>query len=221
MSKRQRKSKFVKMPTSNGKNSTPNSEDLKDTLKSIDQIRGNKKNFPQPSSPSPFNYKLVGFALIAFIGFAIIITFVPPSGVGDNLKGKSISEDLNFSMELLDGSVVSLNDYAGSKIILDLFATWCGPCKIQLEHLKVIKNYYPNVVILSVSVDLKDTKEDLISYKSDHGISWTVGRDITNQASQKYEASSIPTIAYIDQSGILKNYVQGVVTNTTLIKWIT
>ena len=221
MSKRNRNSKFTKLPTSNADEISPNSEHLKDTLKSIDQIRDNKKNFPQTSSTGSFDIKLVGFALIAFIGFAMIITFLPQGGVGDNLAGKSISDDLNFSIELLDGSVVSLNDYAGSKIILDLFATWCDPCKIQLEHLKIINNNYPNVVILSVSVYLKDTKDDLITYKSDHGISWIVGRDITTQAFQKYSANSIPTIAYIDKSGILKNYVQGVVTNTTLISWIT
>ena len=132
----------------------------------------------------------------------------------------NLSEHLDFRIQLLGGSEVMLSDYIGQPIILDLFATWCQPCLTQIDYLKEVKVQQPNVHILSISVDLSDTSELLSQYKSDHGMDWVVGRDSTRKGSTKFEVTSIPTMAYIDEQGILRHWEQGVTSASTIISWI-
>jgi thiol-disulfide isomerase/thioredoxin len=132
----------------------------------------------------------------------------------------NLSEHLDFRIQLLSGSEVMLSDYIGQPIILDLFATWCQPCLTQINYLKEVQAQKPNVHILSISVDLSDTSELLSQYKSDHGMNWVVGRDITRKGTTKFEVTSIPTMAYINEQGIVRHWEQGVTSASTIISWI-
>jgi thiol-disulfide isomerase/thioredoxin len=113
-----------------------------------------------------------------------------------------------------------LSNYIGEPIILDLMATWCVPCKTQIEHLQVIKDAYPNVHIISVSVDLGDTIPVLSAYKADNNMDWVVGRDISTKGASNFQATAIPTMAFFSSEGIWKHWEQGVTTSDKLSSWI-
>ena len=92
--------------------------------------------------------------------------------------------------------------------------------EIQIEHLKEVKAQKPEAHILSISVDLADTQELLSQYKSDHGMDWVVGRDTTRKGSEKFQVVSIPTMAYIDELGIVRHWEVGETPASTIIGWI-
>ena len=139
---------------------------------------------------------------------------------GSNLENSNLTE-LDFKIQLLDESEVWLSDYEGAPIILDLFATWCGPCKTQIVELQSIKTAFPSVKIISVTVDLNDDIPSLITYKDDNNMNWIVGRDVSSRGGQLFSATSIPTLAFFNSAGELKQYNQGVVYYDTLVDWIT
>jgi thiol-disulfide isomerase/thioredoxin len=162
---------------------------------------------------------IVGSLAVMLLSFGNLqVNPNPQTGPIDT--GTSLVAGLDFKIQLLDASEVMLSDYTGQPIILDLFATWCPPCKIQNAHLQTIYNQYSNVRIISVSVDLSDTRTMLTSYKADNDINWVVGRDITRQGGSIYQANSIPTIAFFDADAKLQHWQQGVANATTLISWI-
>jgi thiol-disulfide isomerase/thioredoxin len=132
-------------------------------------------------------------------------------------------ETMDFDIELLNSSTVKLSDYKGKPILLDFFATWCGPCKTQITELQKIQAKFPNVHILSISIEPKDTIGVLQIYSSDNSMDWFVGRDHTQRGSSKFYVSQIPTMAFFNSQGIRKyaDHLPGITSEATMTNWIT
>ena len=67
----------------------------------------------------------------------------------------------DFNLPDIDGNIKSLKDYKGKLIYLDIWATWCGPCRIQIPAMKELEKKYGDkgIVFLSVSVDPEKDKD--------------------------------------------------------------
>ncbi len=169
---------------------------------------------------------IMGVVIISVIAIFLLSFGSIPSPIEDgplvaDSKISDGSDGLDFKIQLLDETEVMLSDYLGEPIILDLFATWCNPCITQIAHLKTVQAQYPNVHILSITVDtITDSISKLTSFKQQHGMAWVVGRDIGQKAASIYQANAIPTIAFFDAEGQFKHWHQGVTEATTLISWI-
>jgi thiol-disulfide isomerase/thioredoxin len=217
--------RFSIPPNAEKERSKTQDEKIDEVLSSLDNIQTRKlqNSFDTPKDTSLT--KIIGIsAFILIIAFGIIISLnnapLQQNTNSDNPIEGSISESLDFKIELLDGSKVNLSDYAGSPIILDLFATWCQPCIEQISYFHDVRENFPNVQIISVTIDLNDDIPALTQFKADHNMDWVVGRDITRKGGQIFSANYIPTIAFINSAGTLKHWEQGVTSYNTLKAWI-
>jgi len=133
-------------------------------------------------------------------------------GEGDQLPDGTGTGDPApaFSLTDLDGNAVSLQSLRGKVVVLDLFATWCGPCQSQMAELGEVREHYPTseVVILSIDVDTSETASQAREFKSDYGATWAFAMD-TDGVGERYGASAIPTLAIIDRAGKLAYRDQG------------
>lgn len=132
----------------------------------------------------------------------------------------TITESLDFKIQLIDSSEVMLSAYAGKPIILDFFATWCVPCIVQLDYFRQVRNNFPQVQILSVSADLNEDLTTLTQFKVDNNIDWVVGRDFTQKGAQIFSVNVIPTLAFINSEGAITHWEQGITDYETLAAWI-
>jgi len=124
----------------------------------------------------------------------------------------------NFTLVDINGEQFSLSDHLGKVVLLDFFATWCGPCISEIEHLKSLYNRYsPNqTVILSISVDPNsDTVKILQNFAQQNEMAWTVARDTANVA-DKYGVSAIPHLVIVDAEGYKIHDHVGLTGETTL-----
>ncbi|MFX0171703.1 MAG: TlpA family protein disulfide reductase [Candidatus Hodarchaeota archaeon] len=200
-------------------------EKIDEVLSSLDNIQTKQRQNSFDSPQSTSLTKIIGIStFILIIAFGIIISLnntpIQENTNSDNPVEGSIFESLDFKIELLDGSNVNLSDYAGNPIILDLFATWCQPCIQQISYLHDVRENFPNVKIISVTVDLNDDIHTLTQFKADHNMDWVVGRDITRKGAQIFSVNSIPTIAFISSEGTLKHWENEVTSYSTLKAWI-
>jgi peroxiredoxin len=174
-----------------------------------------------PAPPTSFwaaNQRTV-IGVVFIIVIMIAAAYVVANQSGDDDVPETGNKDAapDFSISSIDGAPVELEAYRGRVVVLDLFATWCGPCRTQMGELNELRAYYPKseVVILSVDVDPKETTQQIRDFRDEFNADWTFSAD-TDGLGQKYDASSIPTMAVIDQDGNLVHRDAGVTTFSQL-----
>ena len=109
----------------------------------------------------------------------------------------------NFKIEALDGSTVSLEQLKGKVVFLNIWATWCGPCREEMPSMETLYDELrPNrdFVMLAVS---QDTKGRLVvaPYVEKNGYHFKVLLDPENQVGEAYDVSGVPETFIIDREG--------------------
>ena len=126
---------------------------------------------------------------------------VPATGdEGEEPVVQNLAPD--FTYPAVNGGTVSLSGLRGKVVILDFMATWCQPCKDQIENLKTIRGEYPGVEIISINVDLQVSNPELLQYRADRSASWDFVTDSDGVSmNPKYSVTSIPTILIVNKEG--------------------
>ena len=109
----------------------------------------------------------------------------------------------NFTFPNEEGKMVSLSEFKGKLLVIDFWASWCGPCRTEISHIKDVYAKYKNkgVNVLSVSIDKKDA--DWKKAIKEEQMPWTqlcapgAGKDIMKE----YQFSGIPYIILLDADG--------------------
>jgi peroxiredoxin len=81
----------------------------------------------------------------------------------------------DFSLEALDGKTVHLSDLRGKAVLLNFWATWCGPCKIEMPWFVELQNQYASQGLQIVGVAMDDaSKEDIAKFTKDMGVNYPI-----------------------------------------------
>lgn len=133
-------------------------------------------------------------------------SFTPPEGV--ELAGPPKPHPLLgkpaplFKLELLEGGEFDLAQHKDKNIvILDFWATWCGPCKKVMPILEEIAKEYKDKGVVVVAVDLREEPEKIRSFLEEQGLHPTVALDKDGKVGSLYEAKSIPQTVIIGTDG--------------------
>jgi thiol-disulfide isomerase/thioredoxin len=149
----------------------------------------------------------------------LILTFAACSESNADAKADSrpqktaVKQDVpkafNFSVTTLEGNNVSLDDYSGKVLILDLWDTWCPPCKAEIPHFIDLYTRYESkgLEILGVAFG-REGEPAVRNFAKDYGVNYA--NALANQELMNGfgPISSIPTTFVIDQNGgIYKKYI--------------
>ncbi len=108
---------------------------------------------------------------------------------------------------LLDGKKVKLSDYKGKVVLLDIWATWCGPCKAMIPHERKLVESMKGKPFELISVSVDNKKETLEKFLEGEKMPWThwwqEGQD--NPVMKKYRVRAFPTLYVIDHAGVIRH----------------
>lgn len=109
----------------------------------------------------------------------------------------------DFSLKNVDGTTFRIGDHLGQRVIvMDFWATWCGPCKKLLKKLQEIKNSRSDVLVVAISVDDATTMAAVNPYIQGKGFDFTVLLDPDSQVVRLFNPESkIPYTVIIDKKG--------------------
>ncbi|MCK5772332.1 MAG: TlpA family protein disulfide reductase [Thermoplasmata archaeon] len=131
-----------------------------------------------------------------------------------------LASHLTARYETLGGAPATLEQQLGKVVLIDMFATWCGPCETQIEELKTVKSYFSgsDVVILSIDTDYSRENAQMVNeFKDKHNADWTFAMS-TAEFNGEFPASAIPTIFILDRDGDVVYDHQGVESGESLIQ---
>ena len=139
--------------------------------------------------------------LITFLIFSIVTAY------GYDTKHNQIAQaDLpsakNFSLESLNGDgKIELEDFRGRPVVVNFWATWCGPCKEEMPLFEKMWNKYKDKDVVFLGVNVMDDKENAAEFIKKMGITYTNLHDPSGGVLSKYGVSGLPATFFIDREG--------------------
>ena len=109
----------------------------------------------------------------------------------------------NFDLKDLDGHVVSLSSLRGKVVFLNIWATWCGPCREEMPSMEMLFNAFKNrkdFVMLAVSQD-RMGRDVVAQYVERNGYHFEILLDPDNQLEEAYGITGVPETFIIDRKG--------------------
>ncbi|MDM5189264.1 redoxin domain-containing protein [Bacillus sp. DX4.1] len=127
--------------------------------------------------------------------------------------GKSAPD---FELSKLDGTKVKLSDLKGKKVILNFWATWCGPCQKEMPDMEAFyKKHKEDVEILAVNYTVSEGasgEEKVKKFTEEKGITFPVLLDKDITVTTTYKVITIPTSYFLDTKGVIQDKFIGPMT---------
>lgn len=126
-------------------------------------------------------------------------------------KVKEKIEAPDFTLKNLEGQEVSLKQLRGKLVLLNFWATWCGPCRIEKPTLEKLYQEFKDkgLVILAVSIDQGDSLQVVRAYYEKYGYSYGALLDSEMEVARLYGVRAIPASYLIDREGYILGIVLG------------
>lgn len=117
----------------------------------------------------------------------------------------------DFRFTLADDSTMHLSDLQGKKVLLNFWATWCGPCKAEMPDMQALQATYPDDLVV-LAVNQQETVEQIVPFAEDLGLTFTLIADEDGTIGDAYAARGLPTTYFINRDGTVHSLHAGLLT---------
>jgi thiol-disulfide isomerase/thioredoxin len=111
-----------------------------------------------------------------------------------------------FELDLLQGGRFKLAEMKDKVVVLDFWATWCGPCRASIPHLQQLQARYPDLRVVGVSTE---EASDIRDFATSAQLTYPVARDSDGSMWRRYLADAIPMLVIIDRAGTVRDIAIG------------
>ncbi|MDA8224104.1 TlpA family protein disulfide reductase [Desulfosporosinus sp.] len=121
----------------------------------------------------------------------------------------------DFELKSIDGKAMKLSSLRGKKVIVNIWATWCPPCRLEMPEMEKFytTNKNEGVEILAVNLTKAEkSRADVPAFKKAYGITFPIVMDENGDVARLYEVSSIPASFFIDTQGVIREKIVGPMT---------
>lgn len=124
----------------------------------------------------------------------------------------------DFVLESLSGNTVHLSELQGHPILLNFWATWCGPCRQEMPLLAKYHQSQPDLVMLAVNAG--EERDQVKAFRDEFGLMFDVLLDPEGRVQSLYDIRGYPTTFFLDERGIVRAVVMGALDETSLPRYL-
>ncbi len=140
--------------------------------------------------------------LVAVALSAIAATSLASSGLVGNKAP-------DFALKSSTGENLRLSEYRGEVVMINFWATWCGPCRQEMPLLDDLYNRYERVGFKLLGVNIDDNSQRAIDMMRELGVNFPVLFDASKDVSKLYEVNAMPVTVILDREGNVRHVHQG------------
>ena len=154
--------------------------------------------------------KYLGRALWA--GVLLLLFLAPFAAAELQEEGTQAPE---FTLNSLDGEPVSLSDFRGKPVVLEFWATWCGPCRRQFPKMTSLHEKYEDQVHF-LMVNTAEDAATVRAFADQVEVPGIILMDPTDKVGERYGTRILPSLFFIDAEGVVKAAVPGALKDVEL-----
>ena len=115
----------------------------------------------------------------------------------------------DFTLKSLSGKNLKLSEHAGDVVMLNFWASWCGPCRKEMPLMNDLYNKYEKLGFVILGVNVEQELQLAKSFLSDTPVDFPILFDSSNKVSKAYDVIAMPTTVMIDRNGKIRYIHKG------------
>lgn len=124
---------------------------------------------------------------------------------------------VDFTLMTLHDEVLSLSSFEGKRVMLNFWATWCGPCREEMPHMQKAYEQHSDAAIIAVNMTDQDYgKARVQSFVEEYRLTFPVVLDEAGDVAKLYGVIAVPTTIFIDEQGRITDRVSGPLTTAQI-----
>ena len=159
--------------------------------------------------------------IVAFVALGALIGF-GLSQAGSGSTSLDLDPAPDFGVPLYSGGTgeFTLSDQRGRPVVLNFWASWCPPCRVEFPALQAVADQYKDKGVVVIGIAVQDTEADAKAFLREQQTTFRTGPDLTDRISIDYRIVRWPTTVFITKDGRIHQKWIGMIDETRLSTFI-
>ncbi len=156
-----------------------------------------------------------------FLALAALLAGMVWVGIGAGLPGTLAAPSLpapqagflapDFTLQTASGEAISLSELRGKAVLLNVWASWCGPCRAEMPAMQRIYEEYAGqgLVVLAVNATDQDSAAAALAFASELGLTFPIVFDTDGGVGRQYAVRALPSSYFIRPDGVIEEVIIG------------